>query len=168
MKAFRYSNFSTQAFPGNSPGYQLIGELQLDPGSYVVHGRANIGANATSSPPPAYPHGGGQFALTFGGVEDLVTALVKPEDGENHATASLVVAATTDRTRRARFYFLTPYPLRVFVSAVTITAIQVDQLTSTTAGDPAESLLPREKMTLAEMKIQTGLHVGALEKLGDE
>jgi hypothetical protein len=169
MEAYFYANNTAQIFSSvDTPGHRVVGELELPPGSYVVFAKADIGTNVAGGyPPPPWPHGGGVTSLSFGGVRDAAYAALRPESGSNIETVALMVAAESARTRRARLYFLTGYPLRVVVNSVRLTAIRVDKLHSTIVGVDYTNL-PEEESLFANFALATGIHARSLEKFGDD
>jgi hypothetical protein len=162
MEAFFYANHTSQIFDSvSTPGYRLIGELQLDPGSYVVFAKADIATNVASGyPPPPWPHGGGAVSLTLGGSNDTAYAAVKPESGDNIETVALMVAAEIGRSRRARLYILNPYPLRTVVNSVRLTALRVDKLKVSEVGTDVTTL-PEEKYLAVAFAMSVGKHIRA-------
>jgi hypothetical protein len=161
MEAYFYANNTAQIFSSvATPGYRLIGELELPPGSYVVTAKADIGTNATSGsyPPPAWPYTGGGVGLRLGGATDTALVAVKPESGDNLETITLMVATEISRTQHARMYMLNPYPLNVVVNSVRISAIQVDKVHVFQVGSD-QSNLPEEVSLFVEASMSLGKYV---------
>ena len=169
MEAFFYANHTSQIFDSiNTPGYRLIGELELDPGNYLVFAKADIATNVAGGyPPPVWPQGGGAVYLTLGKSSDTAYATVKPETGNNVETIALMVAAEIGRTRRTRLYILTPYPLRTVVNSVRLAALRVDKLTIVEVGTDSTDL-PEERDLLVDFVMQAGRHTRLFELPEDE
>ena len=116
---YHETNVTQRIESGNRQGYVLIGQIDLEPGEYLVWGKFFVGANASSSyPGPAWPHGGGHALLAYADGHDSTYVLIKPESGENNETVALLTAGKTNLHRKARLYSINPYPLPVFVNAV--------------------------------------------------
>jgi hypothetical protein len=135
VKAFFYANDSGVGLNSGDPR-RVVGAIDdLEPGSYLVFAKADVGTNVESGwPPPAYPFGAGALTLSFGGATDISYVGVLPEDAENNTNVELMVAATTDDQRNARLYFQSVYPLTLWVNAVRLAVLQVDELSVTTEG----------------------------------
>ena len=137
MRAFYFENNTTQRIPPpGATGHILVGHLELNPGDYLIWGKMCVGTNANSGyPPPGWPHGGGAATLAYADGSDQAYVSIKPDSGENNDTVSLILAAQSDRSRKARLYFINPYPLAVFVNTVRIIALQVESVTPTIVGE---------------------------------
>jgi hypothetical protein len=142
-----------RAFYFASPGVRVdngsrkVGELSVDPGSYVVFAKADVAVNAL---PTTSQDGGGLFALKFAGHHDDAYVAIKQESGENIETASLMLAAETEGQGHVRLEFSNPYSLPVYVNSIRILALQVDELTSSGgegAGAGAEQPDEEEQMS---------------------
>lgn len=151
MEAFYYANHNSQIFDAvSTPGHRLVGELQLEPGHYVVFAKADVGTNVAGGyPPPPWPHGGGVISLSFGGVHDQAYTALKPESGDNIENISVMVAGEITRSRRARLFFINPYPLRSVVNAVRMIAIRVDNVTTVTVGTDVSGVPDESEINFA-------------------
>lgn len=93
MDAFFHANHTTRVFDAvSTPGYRLVGELQLDPGKYVVLATAQVG---TPVVPTSLDSGGGALVLSLAGSQDTVSFALRPESGGNMECVSTMVAAQT-------------------------------------------------------------------------
>jgi hypothetical protein len=168
MKAFHFANHTTAVLT-SSDGRHLVGEIpDLEPGSYLVWAKADIGTNVASGyPPPPWPFGAGALTLSFGGTTDVSYVGVVPESGHNNENVALMVAARTDERKSARLYFQAVYALRIAVNSVRITALQVEELSIDEEGtrpDPVEeannigsSLIQGAMIDLAQARHLTDL-----------
>ena len=157
MEAFYYANQTTRGYDSAStPGFHLVGEVELPPGNYVVFAKADLGVNVDSGyPPPAWPYASGMLALTLDGKNDEAYIGVKPESSENNESVALMIAAKTSTTRHARLYFISVYPLRVYVNSVRMIAVQVDGLSVVEVGSD-DTALPEEISTFARLFAEAG------------
>ena len=139
--AYYHETNVTQRLDSGSRGYVLVGQIDLEPGEYLVWGKFSVGANASSSyPGPAWPHGGGHALLAYADGHDSAYVSIKPESGDNNETVTLLTAGKTNLHRKARLYFINPYPLPVFINTVRLAALQVESLTSAIVGESADTV----------------------------
>lgn len=139
--AWYHENNVTQRIESSGRGYILVGQLDLEPGEYLVWGKLSAGVNASSAyPGPAWPHGGGHALLAYGDGHDGAYVSIKPESGDNNDTVTLLTASKHNLPRKARLYFINPYPLPVFINTVRIAALQVDRVTSAITGESYDSV----------------------------
>lgn len=139
--AFYHENNNNHRLDSSTRGYILVGQLDLEPGEYLAWGKFSVGVNADSSyPGPAWPHGGGHALLAYGDGHDSAYVSIKPESGSNNETVTLLTAGKSSLRRSLRLYFLNPYPLAVFVSAIRLAALQLERLTSAIVGESADSV----------------------------
>jgi hypothetical protein len=136
MKAFYFANHTTTVLT-SSDGRRLVGTINdLEPGNYLVFGKADIGTNVASGyPPPAWPYGAGALTLSFGGATDISYVGVVPDDGQNNENVELMVAAKSNDRSSARLYFQAVYPLRMAVNSVRLAALQLEELLIAEEGE---------------------------------
>lgn len=148
----------------DSSGAVLVGQLELEPGSYLLWGKLSIGVNvATGYPPPAWPYTAGAAFLALGTTADQCYFGLKPEAGGNNSAVNLMCATTITRHQRARLYLQNLYPLATYGHFIRILALQVDQLAEREVGDgrinapqDQEELL-RDAIQRARLTDQTAL-----------
>ncbi len=139
--AWYHENNVTQRLDSSSRGYILVGQLDLEPGEYLVWAKLSVGVNASSGyPGPAWPHGGGHALLAYGDGHDGAYVSIKPESGDNNDTVALLTAGKRNLPRKARLFFINPYPLTVFINTVRIAALQLETLTSAIVGEDNDSV----------------------------
>ena len=136
MAAFYHETNTTQRVD-NGTGYKLLGQIELEPGEYLVWAKFSIGASAGST--PAWPHAGGHGVLAYGDHYDGSYVSVKPESGSNNETVALLTAGKASATRRARLYFANPYPVPLYVNMARIVALRVDGLITSIVGETFDS-----------------------------
>jgi hypothetical protein len=138
---YHENNVNQRVENGARGGYVLIGQLDLDPGEYLVWGKFSVGANASSSyPGPPLPYGGGHALLAYADGHDSTYVSIQPESGANNETVALQTAGKTNLGRTARLYFFNPYPLPVFVNAVRMAALQLDSLATSIVGESGDTV----------------------------
>lgn len=157
MRAFSFENHTNLKIASGT-GHNLIGQLELDAGSYLVWGKLSLGVNVQSGyPPPAYPYTAGMASLALGEADDIAFFGVKPDPGENNATLNLMCAATINRSRRARLYLINLYSVPVYCHAIKVMALQVDSLSEHELGqdrrDAPEDKEERLRDALLKAKI---------------
>ena len=138
--AFYQENNLTQRVESGG-GYVLVGQLDLEPGEYLVWGKISAGVNASSGyPPPALPYAGGHALLAYADAHDSTYVSIQPESGANNETVTLLTAGKTASHRSARLYFANPYPLPVFINALRMAALRVDGLVTRMVGESADTV----------------------------
>src|SRR5690242_7299053 len=106
---YQETNITQRAETGG--GYVLVGQIDLDPGEYLVWGKMSVGVNASSSyPGPTLPYGGGHALLAYADAHDSSYVSIQPESGANNETVTLLTAGKSASHRSARLYFANPYP----------------------------------------------------------
>src|SRR5262245_49903250 len=126
MRGFYFENHNNLKIASGT-SHNLIGQLDLEAGAYLVWGKLSLGVNVqTGYPPPPYPFAVGMASLALGDADDTAYFGVRPESSENNATLNLMCAATINRHRRARLYVINLYPLPIFCHSIKLTALQVD------------------------------------------
>jgi hypothetical protein len=148
MDAFFLSGESTDTFfsPVVTPGFRLIGQLELDAGSYIVVGKANIGMVLAEHQSSNLTDGIGILGLSFGGKEDIARVALKPLDGANvQGGVTVMTAAQIDYRRHARLYFLARENLLWTVDTIRLAAVRVDNL-HRSVGIEQHNGLPDEEL----------------------
>jgi hypothetical protein len=136
---YHETNVTQRVESGARGGYVLIGQLDLEPGEYLVWGKFSVGANASSSyPGPPWPYGGGHALLAYADGHDSTYVSIEPESGSNNETVALQTAGKTNLRRKARLYFFNPFPLPVFVNVVRMAALQLDSLATSIVGETTD------------------------------
>ena len=159
MQAFYYANNTGQEIDAGGK-FHIVGELDLQPGAYAVWGTLSVGVSALwGYPPPPYPFGGGAATLVYADGDDQAFVGVKPEDGENNETVTLMTCARSDAAAPARLYFLNPWPLPVYIAHVRIIALAVDLVSSNVVGED-NSILPTDSSQIVGQGMKWGKMVG--------
>lgn len=115
-------------------GFQLVAALELQAGEHIVWGKLSFGVNASSYPPPQYPHTVAVAALGWHDAEDTASLGVFPESGHNNGNLNLMLAGKAPRAMRARFYVTNLYPIPIFVHHIWLTAVKLDGLNFSQTG----------------------------------
>lgn len=172
MEAFHFVNHQGRTFDAQDSGHdRVVGDLELPAGHFVVWAKADLALTSPESLalPPFWPTSG-QFSLTFGGAGDAITlTLMTAKDAQHDNNnvlavkqASLMLTASTDRTRHARAYFHRtlhlPYGPTLTVSNIRIAALRVEDLHAFEQGTHAQSLPvevePRGKETIKDTPLK--------------
>jgi hypothetical protein len=103
---------------------ELVGELELPAGRYIVFAKADVATNSSAS-----ISAGGAARLEFGGdVDEAWVHLRVDGDGGNLESIALMVAAENDSTSQARLFFSTGWTDSTIVIGVRIAALRLTEL----------------------------------------
>jgi hypothetical protein len=165
MQAFYYANHTNQAFnqdkPGPKSGYNIIGDLELPTGSYIVLAKANTAVNTRDASKGIGASTLGQFVLRLGKASDSVISTMRFEDGANNQIVSLTIAADVAHLAHARFYFFNARPwATVYVFSVALIALRVDTLHNYQVGEDLEGPSQEQNLSLlSELALAVGIRL---------
>jgi len=145
MQAFYYENNTNMKT--DTRGWILAGQLDLPPGGYAAWAKLSVGCSVASGiTPPEWPYHSGVAALAYADRADQAYVGLKPENALNHTTINLMTVGKSNIARKVWLYYLNLYPLRVFLSSVRITALQVEIANQQIIGEGTEDFEdPTEK-----------------------
>ena len=169
MRGFYFENHNNLKIVSGT-SYNLIGQIDLEAGSYMVWGKLSLGVSVAGGyPPPAWPNAVGVAALALGEADDIAYFGVTPESAENNTTVNLMCAATINRGRRARLYVINLYPLPIYCHDIKLMALQMETLAETEEGEDRQDAPEdkEEKLRDAILNAKLRTHISVRDFIHD-